>query len=475
MRLLNVQTFEIENGYPDRVMRDATARIWHPTPSKAAEVPEFAILSHRWIGEDASLQRFKTIPKAHLSNFDQLNHTSLDLERESQYGKSEPTGDEDDSRKIEVHKSVIYKIAGACAQARNTPGKLTKSLKYIWIDSICIEKSDSAETSSAINSMFCWYQNAKVCFVYLYDVVSKTTTGDSPTVQEQFISSEWWKRGWTLQELLASEDVRFFDRDWEYIGSKTDLATAITTASGISPEHLTGDFRSASIAQKMSWLSHRNTSRIEDRAYCVLGIFDVYLDTRYGQGEVEFIRLQRAIIGRWFAKTPFDESLFAWKSPYVELSGLLAPAPSCFTGAGDIVFDPKLAKWRGLYRGKGICFDHNEDHQMNLTVPWSAPVPELLVTCFGFISSWLCCLLGLCKLEQRHHDIKLNCWARGQDGRLHAKVIRLRRMANDKWQRINCDTVFESSSLQLYGSEELNRVEHLRLKIPSDVTYRSPA
>ncbi|KAF2491601.1 hypothetical protein BU16DRAFT_424262, partial [Lophium mytilinum] len=195
----------------------------------------------------------------------------------------------------------------ACNKVRETDHA---TVQHIWIDTICIDKSNAQELSTSINSMFRWYKNAEVCYIYLFDVSWDGSNNSS--FRDQFLRSEWFLRGWTLQELLAPKQLRFFDRDWKYIGSKDDLVAEIANATHIETEHLLGNFRSASLAQKMSWLAGRTTTVIEDRAYCMLGIFGIYLEARYGQGEDEFLRLQEEILRNWDKEEPFDESLFAW-------------------------------------------------------------------------------------------------------------------------------------------------------------------
>ena len=39
-----------------------------------------------------------------------------------------------------------------------------------WVDTCCIDTRSSAELSEAINSMYAWYEAAKKCYVYLFDV-----------------------------------------------------------------------------------------------------------------------------------------------------------------------------------------------------------------------------------------------------------------------------------------------------------------
>ena len=136
------------------------------------------------------------------------------------------------------------KITGCCRQAR------LDGWEYAWVDSCCIDKSSSAELSEAINSMFKWYQDAQVCYAYLSDVEERS----------EFAKSQWFTRGWTLQELLAPEFLIFYDKDWREIDTKLRLLRKIQSVTGISVEHLV-DFENASVAQIMSWARPWRSSR----------------------------------------------------------------------------------------------------------------------------------------------------------------------------------------------------------------------
>lgn len=160
--------------------------------------------------------------------------------------------------------------------------------------------------------MFKWYGLAVECYAYLLDV----TWVDEEISSRQFRDSVWFTRGWTLQELLAPENVRFYDKDWKYFRTKMQLASEISSVTNIDFKNLRGDFAKASIATKMSWASKRQTGKPEDLAYCLLGIFNVGMEVRYGEGEYKaFIRLQRKLIAN-----SNDESLFAWTVSYVQIS-----------------------------------------------------------------------------------------------------------------------------------------------------------
>jgi hypothetical protein len=174
-------------------------------------------------------------------------------------------------------------------------------LKYFWVDTCCINKSSSAELSEAINSMFRWYQGAAMCYVYLSDVsMKKRKRGDEdspPTWEQLFRGSRWFTRGWTLQELLAPSIVEFFSREGTRLGSKVSLKDTISSITRIPVDVLGGhDLKRFSVAQRMSWAASRQTTRVEDQAYSLMGIFDVNMPLLYGEGEKAFLRLQEEII-----------------------------------------------------------------------------------------------------------------------------------------------------------------------------------
>ncbi|KKP04300.1 hypothetical protein THAR02_03577 [Trichoderma harzianum] len=243
-------------------------------------------------------------------------------------------------------------------------------LEWVWVDTCCIDKSSSAELTEAINSMFRWYTNAAVCYVVLSDVEA---TSDHAVLEERMAKSRWFTRGWTLQELLAPppEKLIFYSREWARLGSKTDFVDIVSSITRIKKQYLQGqDLRHASVAQKMSWAALRQTSRLEDVAYCLLGLFDISMPMIYGEGRRAFVRLQEAIM----ASTPDDHSLFAWgpipdeadiaskitndsevlrkEAPRpdsatceLELFGLLAASPKDFEHSGNIIVSREATRF----------------------------------------------------------------------------------------------------------------------------------
>ncbi|KAE8164565.1 ankyrin repeat-containing domain protein [Aspergillus tamarii] len=251
-------------------------------------IPPYAILSHTWEGEEITFQDM------HADAF----HTK--------------------------QKNGYNKVQRCCHLAR------AEGFEYVWIDSCCIDKTSSAELSEAINSMYRWYQEAEVCYAYLADVPSR----------KEFKESRWFTRGWTLQELIAPTKLIFLDEEWTELGSKADLQQAISECTRIPIGVLSGDddIESFSIAQRMSWAAERVTTRVEDRAYSLLGLFGVNIPLIYGERETAFFRLQEEIM-----RVSDDHSLFAWRSPD-NRGGLLATSPAAFIGSHNIVrfnpFDP---------------------------------------------------------------------------------------------------------------------------------------
>ena len=172
-------------------------------------------------------------------------------------------------------------------------------LKHFWVDTCCIDKSNNSELSEAIISMFRWYRNATKCYVYLADV---STNDRGPTFQtlsweSAFRKSRWFTRGWTLQELIAPSSVEFFSLEGKLLGSKKSLEQQVHEVTGIAVQALRGSTLSIfSVTERLSWAEFRDTQREEDRAYSLLGMFNINMPPLYGEGmESAFRRLREEI------------------------------------------------------------------------------------------------------------------------------------------------------------------------------------
>ncbi|KAF2093325.1 HET-domain-containing protein [Rhizodiscina lignyota] len=213
-------------------------------------------------------------------------------------------------------------------------------LDYFWIDTCCVDKRSSAELSEAINSMYKWYREAVICFAHL----SGVSKNDPPHREYPTVTSletcRWFRRGWTIQELLAPSEVIFFSEEWESVGKKSVLTKHISAITNIQEAVL------ACLGLPSE------TTRPEDVAYCLMGIFGVNMPLLYGEGDKAFLRLQEEII-----KTSEDHSIFAWADELTSpclYSGLLAQSPAHFANAGHLNFyhrgdlDPFSMTNRGL-------------------------------------------------------------------------------------------------------------------------------
>ncbi|KAK4494908.1 hypothetical protein PRZ48_014264 [Zasmidium cellare] len=214
-------------------------------------------------------------------------------------------------------------------------------IPFVWIDTCCINKLDPTELTEAINSMYAWYSASSVCYAYLSDVdVPRDQAADLVSqLISQLGKSQWFTRGWTLQELVAPGMVEFYDRRWRPVTTRAVAAPEISAITRIpldllgSPEAIS----QYSIANRMSWAAGRQTTRVEDRAYSLLGIFNIVMPLHYGEGaEHAFTRLQQEII-----KQDADQSILAWEWPSSRLEDVLAhahqrqapflaPSPDCF-------------------------------------------------------------------------------------------------------------------------------------------------
>lgn len=223
-----------------------------------------------------------------------------------------------DHRKgIKDGTSGYEKIRNFCRIARND------GFDWVWIDTCCIDKRSSAELTQSINSMYSWYRQANTCYAYLKDV----------NRQRDWERSEWWHRGWTLQELIASTHVVFYNQHWHKIGTKAGLTKQIEGITGIPEEVLSNErvCMRYCVAHRMSWAAGRYTTCIEDRAYSLMGLFRVNMPLLYGEGVKAFQRLQLEILQKY----P-DESVFAWPPDVKEPHLILAKSPDSFTGCGDL-------------------------------------------------------------------------------------------------------------------------------------------
>jgi hypothetical protein len=291
MRLINTGTFEFEEFM--------------------GAVPKYAILSHTWTEGEVTLQDWERArnseawlvkgAKALWSN------GRTDAKRQLPIYHSPPADhslfeDSVGAFNQQRPRYGYWKILKACFQAR------TDGLGYLWCDTNCIDKTSSAELSEAINSMYSWYRDSSRCYAYLEDV--PMTTQATLCAEDSYLrSSRWFTRGWTLQELIAPLETVFFSREWTRLGTKSTLVQVISEITGVDEKYLLKmeGIHGASIAQRMSWAANRITTRPEDIAYCLLGIFNVNMPLIYGEGAKAFVRLQEEII-----KTSDDHSIFAW-------------------------------------------------------------------------------------------------------------------------------------------------------------------
>ncbi|KAI1379115.1 HET-domain-containing protein [Hypoxylon crocopeplum] len=248
------------------------------------------------------------------------------------------------------------KIVLTCKQAERD------GLGWAWVDTCCIDKTSSAELSEAINSMYQWYEQSSICYAYLSDVDDKFPYAPRAKVEDEVetrdeyddnngddgddeygdkqAKSRWFTRAWTLQELIASRQLSYYNRKWELIGSRyvPRLAACVSRSTGIPLELMRGYTSKSnySAAQKMSWAAFRSSTRPEDIAYSLLGLFDINMPLLYGEGAKAFLRLQEEIL-----KETDDHSLLCWTVPTSSprawtLESVFAKSPDDFARSKDI-------------------------------------------------------------------------------------------------------------------------------------------
>lgn len=230
----------------------------------AQEFGRYAILSHTWL------------PYGEITYSEWRSHTSP----------------------LSTQSPGYVKLAKFCKVAAK------RGLRLAWMDTVCINKESSAELDESIRSMFKWYERADVCIAYLAETISLDTMDQD----------RWFKRGWTLQELLAPRCIKFFAKNWTALSDKTEaicdkrafsdnsvplLVSKICEATGLDKVEL---YRSPNLSdvpiwRKMKWAADREVTREEDAAYSLMGLFNISMPTGYGEGaEHAFFRLVREIM-----------------------------------------------------------------------------------------------------------------------------------------------------------------------------------
>ncbi len=354
--------------------------------------PKYAALSHTWGEEEVSFQDIQAMTNRQWSRA--VSHTVSAIKAKQGYTK-------------------LKQSAALAAE---------HGYAYIWIDTCCIDKTSSAELSEAINSMYRWYQNASVCYAYLADVenVRYDDTGNHFHLQCQ--NSRWFTRGWTLQELIAPEDVMFYSADWTFIGSKEhdqNICQSLASITGVDMRVLEGAVQPSEItvASRMKWAHKRQTTRIEDKAYCLMGLFNVNMPLLYGEGKRAFIRLQEEIL-----RASDDHSIFAWRilepleatpeSQADNLCGLLAESPDAFAGVESYrPLPPTISN-----TGSSAWSMTNQGLQISLLLQQIRDEDGSPV--------------------QDEYNALLNCMVRKRDATYRSPAIRVRRLYADQFARI---------------------------------------
>lgn len=397
MRLLQTSTFELVTKYQ----------------SLDDTFPPYAILSHTWgtDNEEISLQDLQYVLATRKNRTNDLVTQSL------------------------MARPGFIKIQRAAKLA------LSEGYDFIWIDTCCIDKTSSAELSEAINSMFQWYEQSTVCYVFLSDVEAVEDAGDQlpPETCDAISSSRWFTRGWTLQELIAPSNLRFYSKDWAFLATKDGHfgKTYLSAITGIDMSALVGsqELEYFSVATRMKWASQRKTTRLEDMAYCLMGIFNVNMPLLYGEGTKAFIRLQEEIL-----RGDNDQSLFAWRCPKddphsSQLSGLLAKTPVWFQDSEQFrplpinveasASAPSSMTNAGLYVQFRL---HSQKESTSKPKKGETGTKEDVVAVLH-CSPYIC------------ED--------GQENKLRKAALRLAHLGGDRYSRLSCDSIVDIDPSEL--------------------------
>ncbi|KAK7979878.1 hypothetical protein PG989_012335 [Apiospora arundinis] len=308
MRLIHVDTLQLREFYDETTL------------------PQYAILSHTWSDDEIALQEFEQLV---------AGGSSAETTRA---------------------KNGYKKIVAACKAAKEL------QIYWCWVDTCCIDKKSSAELTEAINSMFKWYMHAAVCLAYLSDLDVMTESQYIRRELPKMMYCRWFTRGWCLQELIAPENLIFYDKEWNTVTTKAEISPYLSDITGIDQGVLQDPTKLPSIpvACRLSWASRRETTRVEDQAYCLLGIFNITMPMLYGEGPKSFLRLQEEIL-----RQDGDLSLFAWlpdAGQHEIYMDMFALSPKQFTSSLNI-----FSTTKGNLHTRDVCSISNRGVQMSRT------------------------------------------------------------------------------------------------------------
>ncbi|KAK7955888.1 uncharacterized protein PG986_005110 [Apiospora aurea] len=377
MRLIDVKTLRLHEFYDERL------------------VPKYAILSHTWSSEEVPLQEYE------------------------QLLAGEPGAD------ATCAKQGYRKIVAACKAADEL------GLRWCWADTCCIDKKSSAELTEAINSMFKWYLQADFCLAYLDDLDVMTEEqhrrGEEPLME----SCRWFTRGWCLQELIAPSNLIFYDREWNAVAYKSDIQEFLSKITGINQRVLEDPTRLSTIpvACRLAWASQRETTRVEDQAYCLLGLFDINMPLLYGEGTKAFLRLQQEIL-----RQDGDLSLFAWQpdaGQHETYMDMFAPSPAQFASSFDT-----CSKSEGNFHTRNVCSVTSRGIQI------AKPIAVLGASNDPTTSSCYCIPLGCYSKSLGPWILKLQMVGPGVYVRMRQSGGFWLQVSLDDWDRLDIGDIF---------------------------------
>ena len=396
--------------------------LWVSDPS----VIQFAILSHVWSTQGEQ-------------SYQDLLRIQDDVRTERTLNPELPLDT--------ILQRASAKIRDACAYA------LANGFDFLWLDSCCIDKTSSAELSEAINSMYAWYSLSTVCYAFLHDV----DPDEDPCLPDSmFRKSVWHVRGWTLQELIAPRVVVFVSTTWSFLGSKAEMARVIEEVTGVNQGVLnhTIPLAAITVARRMSWAARRVTTRKEDEAYALMGIFGVNMPAIYGEGPLAFGRLQEEIL-----KQVPDQTIFVWDTDHSSLDGdeyddsrnsLLAASPAAFAYSAEVRAIPREELLRRL-------------HTTNPPV-WYMPTSRGLRTTFPLIPVGPSYCLAILACVDEHGRILALVLKKSPRGDVHAVGTVGWNAVRARYRSMLSSSTWGPQSVQ--GQEQYTRIVRL-LQYPS--------
>ncbi|KIK24049.1 hypothetical protein PISMIDRAFT_678534 [Pisolithus microcarpus 441] len=147
-------------------------------------------------------ERLESANRATRSGINKIEHIRTEILGHFQYAMLSHRWGEGEPSLCDIEGRNVYNMLSTGALGKPRAFRvvaLGRDHSWAWSNTCCIDKHSSNEVQETILSMFVWYRQSLLTVTYLSDVADAGSLSGI---------AKWFRRGWTLQELLAPPSQR---------------------------------------------------------------------------------------------------------------------------------------------------------------------------------------------------------------------------------------------------------------------------